>query len=134
MKSDVQAKLDSYPEHIKPLLLNVRELILEIVEEQNLGDLEETLKWGEPSYLVKTGSTVRFDWKPKSPEQYCLYFNCKTKLVDTFREIYFETLQFQGNRAIELSIHDPFPTQAIRQCIELALKYKKVKHLPLLGA
>lgn len=134
IKPEVQAKLDAYPEHIAPFLLKIRELILDLAKEQNSGDVEETLKWGEPSYLVKNGSAVRFDWKPKFPEQYCLYFNCNTKLVETFRELYFDTLQFQGNRAIVLDISLPLPEQAIRHCLGLALEYKKIKHLPLLGA
>jgi hypothetical protein len=134
IKPEVQAKLDAYPEHITPFLLKIRELILDLAKEQNSGDVEETLKWGEPSYLVKNGSAVRFDWKPKFPEQYCLYFNCNTKLVETFRELYFDTLKFQGNRAIVLDINQPLPEQAIRHCLRLALEYKKIKHLPLLGA
>ena len=41
-----------------------------------LKELEETLKWGEPSYLVKKGSTIRMDWKSKAPNQYAMYFKC----------------------------------------------------------
>ncbi|MCU7998579.1 DUF1801 domain-containing protein [Shewanella sp. SM101] len=117
-----------------PLLLRIRILIFSIAEVQDLGAVEESLKWGEPSYSVKNGSTVRFDWKPKYPEQYYLFFNCKTQLVDTFRELYSDILQFEGNRTIVLNIHDPLPESAISQCIELSLTYKSIKHLPLLGA
>ncbi|MCS6233012.1 DUF1801 domain-containing protein, partial [Shewanella baltica] len=67
-------------------------------------------------------------------EQYCLFFNCKTQLVDTFRELHSDVLQFEGNRAIVLNIYDPLPEFAISQCIELSLKYKSIKHLTLLGA
>jgi hypothetical protein len=109
-------------------------LVFALAEEQGLGEVEETLKWGEPSYLVKKGCTVRFDWKPKYPEQYFIFFNCKTKLLDTFRELHSDVLQFEGNRAIVLNIHDPLPISAISQCLELSLKYKRIKHLPLLGA
>jgi hypothetical protein len=133
LKLEVQAKIDSYPEHVKAQLLSVRNLILDIVEEQSLGEVEETLKWGEPSYSVKSGSAVRFDWKPIYPEQFFIFFNCKTKLVDTFRELYSETLTFQGNRAIVLSVHQPLPNNVIRQCIKLSLTYKSIKNLPLLG-
>lgn len=134
MPLSVREKFDSYPEHVKSILLELRLLVFEIVREQNLGEVEETLKWGEPSYLVKTGSTVRFDWKQKSPESYFIYFNCKTKLVDTFRELYSNDLEFQGNRAIVLRLNAPMPTTILRHCIELSLKYKKIKHLTLLGA
>jgi hypothetical protein len=113
--------------------LHIRTLILDIAQQQNLGDVEESLKWGEPSYLVNGGSTVRFDWKPKYPDQYCIYFNCQTKLVDTFRELHSDELTFEGNRAIVLNVNKAFPHIPISQCIELSLRYKKIKHLPMLG-
>jgi hypothetical protein len=134
MKKEVQRKFDDYPQHIKPLLSAVRYLVVEIAKTQNLGPVTETLKWGEPSYQVKTGSPVRVDWKPKYPEQYFIFFNCHTKLVDTFRELYADVLSFQGNRAIVLQVNQALPEQAIRHCLELAMNYKHIKHLPMLGA
>lgn len=134
MKNEVQYKLNSYPEHIRPLLLKLRTLILEIADTQDLGTVEETLKWGEPSYATKGGSPVRFDWKPKSPDHYFIFFNCNTKLIETFRLLHADVLQFEGNRAIILDIKAPLPTAAIRHCLECALQYKSIKHLPFLGA
>jgi hypothetical protein len=131
---DVQSKFANYPQHIKVLLLAIRNLLMDIAKEQNLGDVEETLKWGEPSYLVKGGSAVRFDWKPAYPQQYFIFFNCKTKLVDTFSELHADELTFQGHRAIVLKVNEALPQKAIRQCLVLAMNYKTIKHLPLLGA
>jgi hypothetical protein len=133
MELSVQHKFESYPVNIKPLL-KVRETILLIAEELLLTDLQETLKWGEPSYLTKRGSTIRFDWKEKSPEQLCVYFNCKTSLVDTFKEIYGDRLQFEGNRAIVFNINEPMPWPVLKHCLALSMRYHEVKHLPLLGA
>ena len=100
MKKEVEEKFKSYPPAMRKKLGKIRQLILEVAKENDLEAIEETLKWGEPSYLVKGGSTVRFDWKPKKPGQYALYFNCNTRLVDTFREIYGDKFTFEGNRAI----------------------------------
>lgn len=133
MTIEVKNKFDSYPEEIRILLYKVRQLILDIVEEQNLSEFEETLKWGEPSYLVRGGSTVRIDWKSNTPESYYIYFNCKTKLVETFRELYGELLVFEGNRAIVLSVNEELAIDAIKHCISLSLKYKSIKHLEMLG-
>ena len=130
----VQKTFDSYPEPVKTLLLQVRALVFDVAQAHGLGEVEETLKWGEPSYLVKSGSTVRMDWKPASPGQCFIFFNCNTKLVDTFRELYADELSFQGSRAIVLNVDEPIPIDTIRKCIELSLKYKLIKHLPLLGA
>ncbi|UXI00084.1 DUF1801 domain-containing protein [Photobacterium sp. TY1-4] len=134
MDKAVQTRFNDYPAAVQLLLENLRALIYQIAEEYALGEVEETLKWGEPSYTVTAGSPVRIDWKLKTPHHYYLFFNCQTKLVDTFRELYGESLVFQGNRAIVLSLSEPLPEQAIRHCLQLAMTYHKIKHQPLLGA
>ena len=134
MKAEVKDKFESYPRHIKPIILQLRELVFSVAEELDLGEIDETLKWGEPSYQVKNGSPIRMDWKPKTPNQYFLFFHCQTKLVDTFRELYSEALELEGNRAIVLYANKDLPKKVIRHCIELAMTYKSIKHLPLLGA
>lgn len=112
----------------------LRQLIINVASETpDIGDLEETLKWGEPSYLVKGGSTVRIGWKEFRPAYYALYFNCNTKLVDTFKELYSESLDFEGNRAIVFHRNEKIPSQTIKHCVALSLQYHKLKHLPLLS-
>ena len=66
----VTEKFDSYPDHIRDRLLYLRRLILEAASElEDIGEIEETLKWGEPSYITKPGSTIRIDWKKSNPQQ-----------------------------------------------------------------
>ena len=125
--------IGQYPEHVQTRLLRLRELIFEVANELEISDLEETLKWGEPSYISKYGSTLRFDWKAKEPDEYALYFNCKTRLVGIFREFYADELSFEGNRAVVLNMDDALPEAVLKHCIQLALTYHKIKHLPTLG-
>ena len=133
MQKAVKKRFDEYPENARSRLKELRGIVFSIAKELELGDIEESLKWGEPSYNVKTGSPLRMDWKLKSPGNCFLYFNCQTKLVDTYRELYGDVLEFQGNRAIVLSLSNPLPEEAIKHCIKLALTYQQRKHLPLLG-
>ncbi|MCC4784651.1 DUF1801 domain-containing protein [Vibrio lentus] len=133
MDKAVKNRFEEYPENARVRLVELRELILKISLDLQLGEVEESLKWGELSYSVKTGSPIRIDWKLKTPNNYYLYFHCQTKLVDTFRELHGDVLRFQGNRAIELRLSDPLPEPEIKQCLELALTYHQRKHLPLLG-
>ncbi len=131
----VRQRFLSYPEDIRKKLLSLRELVLEVAAEAgDIGSLEETLKWGEPSYISRIGSTVRIDWKEKTPRQYAMYFHCGTKLVATFRELYRDDLCFEGNRAIVFGVDEAFDRDALRHCVELALRYHKLKRLPMLGA
>ena len=133
--SKVKDVFAGYPKHIEPLMLNLRDLVISVASKiEGLETLEETLKWGEPSYLTKGGSTLRFDWKPSKPDEYALYFNCKSKLVETFKELYREELTFDGNRAIVLKASEGIPADELKHCIALALTYHRVKHLPMLAA
>ena len=133
MDSSVKQKIDSYPENIAVLLINLRDLILKVATQDGITDLTETLKWGEPSYISNIGSTIRFDWKDKQPNQYGLYFNCKTSLIETFKEVYGDTFLYEGNRALVFEIEQTLPLDALSHCISMALRYKKIKHLTLLG-
>ncbi len=128
MSQDVAAVIRDYPAVIQKKLLFLRELIYrtasELVEPV---ELEETLKWGEPSYVTKpkTGSTIRIDWKRKFPAQYAMYFHCKTTLVDTFKEIHGDKFRYEGNRAILFYLDDEIPVAELKDCIALALTYHR---------
>jgi hypothetical protein len=131
----VKGVFDSYPESVKKQLLNLRKLVLATASEiDGLEKLEETLKWGEPSYLTKYGSTVRMDWKKKNPGQYAIYFKCTSKLVPTFKTIYKGKFNFEGNRAIVFELEEKIHIAELKHCISMALTYHKIKHIPLLGA
>lgn len=129
----IQNKFAQYPPKVQPALSNLRHLIYSLATELELGAVEEALKWGEPSFKVKTGSPIRIDWKASTPDNYYIFFNCQTKLVDTFRELYSDQLVFQGNRAVVFTLNEPLPERTVKHCLTLALTYQKVKHLPLLG-
>lgn len=131
----VKEKFGDYPAHIREKLLFLRRSILETASElDNVGEVEETLKWGEPSYLTKMGSTIRINWKESNPDNYAMYFHCKTTLVDTFKELYRNQFEFDGNRAIVFNVNDTVPVNELKQCISLSLNYHRIKHLPMLGA
>ncbi len=131
---EIEKIFNYFPENISEKLLFLRQIILDTASENKmLGKLEETLKWGEPSYLTKNGSTVRLGYKKSNPEQYAIYFHCKTKLVDTFKELYRDQFKFEGNRAILFNLGDVIPINELKHCISLSLNYHNIKQLPMLG-
>ena len=124
-----------YPEHARFKLEQLRTLIFEVASGlEDIESIEETLKWGEPSYLAKHGSTIRIDWKPKNPDQFAIYFKCTSKLVPTFKALYPKIFKFEGNRAIVFPLNEEIPKGELKHCISMALNYHKIKHLPILGA
>lgn len=131
---EVSTVFNTYPEFARPKMMALRQLVLETAEElETITALEETLKWGEPSYLTKIGSTIRMDWKTKMPDQVAMYFKCTSKLVSTFREVYEDVFTFEGTRAIVFQLDEQIPEKELKRCIAAGLTYHKVKHLPMLG-
>lgn len=122
----IKAVFASYPDPLRSKLLALRRLILDTAKATDgVGVLEETLKWGQPSYLTResgSGSTIRID-RIKSDNRYAIYFHCQTDLVATFRELYPDDMIYQGNRAIVFDAANTIPQDALRHCIGLALTY-----------
>jgi hypothetical protein len=97
LKSNPQVKavFDNYPKHVRDKMNRLRALVIETAEETpSINTLEETLKWGEPSYITKNGSTLRMDWKAKTPDQYAMFFQCSSRLVETFRLVFEDDFSF----------------------------------------
>jgi hypothetical protein len=123
----VDAVFSTYPRPLQSRLLALRRLIFDTAKTtKGVGALQETLKWGQPSYLTpetKSGSTIRIDRDKSAPNRYAIYFHCQTDLVETFRELYPTALNFGGNRSILLDAGERLPEPALRHCVALALTY-----------
>ena len=123
----VEAVFDAYPKQVRAKLLALRRLIFDTARTTDgVGTLEETLKWGQPSYLTpetKSGSTIRIDQVKPDADQVAVYFHCQTNLVETFRELYPSEFSYGGNRCIILNAADDVPEPALRHCVALALTY-----------
>ncbi len=121
------------PQKIRSKLMFLRKLILETADSiEEVGEIEETLKWGEPSYLTpktKSGSTVRINRKKDQEEQYAIYFKCTANLVPAFKEKYTEEFKFEGDRSIVFGLNDEIPIKELKRCIALALTYHRNKKL-----
>ncbi len=131
---EVEIVFKNYPDSVKIKMYELREMIIETAKEiESISNLEETLKWGEPSYLTKNGSTFRIDWKSKPPLQYAIYYQCSSRLISTFKMLFINTFEFEGNRAIIFQMNDKVPEEELKYCIKAALTYHKIKHLPTLG-
>ena len=133
--ADVRAVFESYNEPGRSRLELLRTLVLVSVKEINPNlKLEESLKWGQPTYAVKGGSPFRLGWSKKAPEGCAVFFHCQTSLIETIKAIYGDQLIYEGKRAIVFPANVKIPKKIVSHCLELALTYHKIKHLPHLGA
>ena len=101
MPADVAAVFNGFPDQSREKLLAVRGLIFDVANEHpNIGRVEEALRWGEPAYITvnkRTGSTIRLGVERRSNSP-AIFFNCKTTLVEGFREQCGSALKYSKNR------------------------------------
>jgi len=123
---EVNRAFGALPAPIGKRLLQVRELIFAIAAaDDNVGRLTETLKWGEPAYLTDetgSGSTIRLG-RLKGSEQAAILFNCRTTLVDSFRERFPDRFEYRQTRALLLPVAGKLAKQELGVCLSLALTY-----------
>ena len=125
---EFESKILSYPDFVREKMKFLRELVIEVAKEiPEITDMEETLKWGEPSFLNKNGSTLRIDWKKKTPNQYQMYFKCTSRLVETFKMVFGDLFEYEKNRAILFQLDQEIPVNELKKCINATLMYHKVK-------
>ncbi len=123
---EVAAKFDTYPPNVRRKLLSLRELVFRTAAAtEGVGEIEESLKWGEPAYVTKnkSGSTVRIGWKKNDPNHYSMYFHCQTNLVETFRTLFPHDFKFEGNRALVFSLDEKVRRDSLAMCIAASLTY-----------
>ena len=128
---NVAAIFAAYPPVIRTRLRFLRGLIFDVADRtKGVGAIEETVRWGQPSYLTtqsKSGSLIRIDRVTERDGTYAMYFHCQTTLVDTFRERFPDRFEYGGNRSILFRASQPVPVDALRECIVLALTYRRDK-------
>lgn len=122
---EIRAAFSTLPPQHRAALLQMRSLIFDVAHEtESVGEITETLKWGQPSYAPlksRIGSSVRLGVSKSGHP--ALFFICHSGLVDRFRELYAGQLRFEGNRAILLPPGKPVPEKALRHCIAMTLTW-----------
>jgi len=129
MQADVAATFSAFPERVRARLLEARDLVFETAATiEGVGPLTETLKWGEPAYLTeatRSGSTIRLGWCRSSERECAVLFNCRTTLVDDFRERFPDSFTYEKNRAILLDACEVLPKAPLSACLGMALTYHR---------
>ncbi len=122
---------DGYPTSLRMGLFQLRELIFKLARlTDGVGRLEETLKWGQPSYVTadtKSGSTIRLGIT-KDQRFFGLYVHCQTTILSDFRDRFGDTFSYDGQRGILFEPGEDIHADQLEHCIIHGLTYhlKKV--------
>ncbi|MCP5074991.1 MAG: DUF1801 domain-containing protein [Rhodobacteraceae bacterium] len=122
----VQAVFDAFPPRVRTGLLKLRELINEVAESsEDIGPIREELRWGQPSYLTKTGSTLRLGISKQGG--FAVFAHCQTTIISDFERMFPGDFEIEGNRAVQFAEDTQIDTDKLRFLIRHALTYK-LKH------
>ena len=126
--SDVAARLHAAPPAARDRLMAIRALIFAAAKAEDVGPLEETLKWGEPAYLPRRpriGTTLRLGWSDADPVSVALFVPCQTRLIDLYRARFPEGFHYDGNRAVRMSVDATMREAEVQQMAAMALTYHR---------
>ncbi|WP_425044817.1 DUF1801 domain-containing protein [Primorskyibacter sp. S87] len=88
---------ESSPAGARAGMLRLRQLILDTAEELS-EQVEETLRWGQPAYIAKKGSTLRVGTSKHAA--FALFVHCQSRLIDDLRATFPGADRLEGNRAV----------------------------------
>ncbi len=109
-----------------------RTLFHDIAAQHDLGELDETLKWHQPSWRPKrarTGSTLRMGWMPNNPDRLTLFVDCKTDLAARMRDLYPDLPANDGRRALGIDLNAPLPEQALSHLASMTFTYHQKRRV-----
>ena len=118
MAPAVASAFDAFPPDIRAMALRLRALIHEVAAES---PVTETLKWGQPSYHVPSGSPLRIG-QPKTGGC-ALYAHCATTIISTYAATFPDLDRIEGNRAVHFHSMEDIVPDRLRLLIRHALTY-----------
>ncbi len=122
---------DAYARFSDPertILLAVRRLIYRLATETTgVGAIEESLKWGSPSYLAvspRTGTPLRLDRHTGDENTVGIYVHCQSRVMEQFKVVHPSSPRTLGARALLLHTDKALPTAALCDFLLIALTYR----------
>lgn len=122
---NVKAAYDAFPPEVRDMALMLRDLIFSVAwDTPEVGPIEETLKWGQPSYLTsetKSGSTLRIGMAKNGGA--ALFAHCATDIISTYASTFPDADQVEGNRAVIFTSPDKIVPERLGLLIYHGLTY-----------
>lgn len=116
---------DYYPTYTdieKEKLQEMSNLIERVAEKLSVV-IKAERKWGQLSFSSTIGTPIRI---ARFDENHVAFFvHCQTTLVEQWREMFTDSLEFSKTRAVLLKNHEELPINELEICIQMALTYRK---------
>ena len=106
----VAKAFDTMPRDNRAHIVALRTLIFDTGAALLVGRIEESLKWGQPSYNTpdsKAATPIRLGITKTG--DIAVFTHCQATVMSDFRALAPADMRFDGNRALLLDADKPFP-------------------------
>ena len=123
MLSDAKTIFDAVEPDAKTGLIRLRDMIYATAEaDPRIAPIAETLKWGQPAYVSKTGTTLRLG-VPKSGG-FGLFVHCQSRVIPDYQAMFPDLDRFDGTRGLLFSSPNEIDETRHTWLIQRALTYR----------
>ncbi len=125
----VDTYIEGLPQDARDMIHRLRDIIRSAAEVSGTAPLDENLKWGQPSFAPpkRKGTPIRLSWSQKSPERVEMLVHCQTTLVEAWRHRFGDLFDYDGTRAVHISLEKHLPEEALHIMAVMALTYHQRK-------
>jgi hypothetical protein len=121
----IKSAYDAFDEGPRAALLALRDLIFDTADALPVGAIEESLKWGQPSYTTagsRAATPIRLGVTKTGDVG--MFTHCQSTVMSDFRALAPTDMRFDGNRGLLLEPNDTLPLDDITPLIRAALTYR----------
>lgn len=122
---NVASLFASYSQPSQQKLRSIRDAIFRVANETPVvGQIEETLKWGQPAYLTwqsKSGTTIRISTLRSGG--FGIFAHCQTTVISDFKLLFPKEFRYDGNRGVIFNETDELNFDHLDILIHGALTY-----------
>lgn len=119
----VNAAYNAMPDTDRSGALTLRHLILNTADEMDdVTNVDECLRWGQPSYISPIGSTLRIA-VPKSGG-FGIYAHCQSSIISDFAGKFGQDFRIDSNRGVLFRTGQDIQPDKLVFLIRHGLRYK----------
>lgn len=118
----VQAVLDNMPPQMRKGAIALRHLIYDTAAQLGQNPPQESLKWGQPSYVSTQGTPLRI--AASKHGAFGLFAHCQSTVISEFAQIFGNDFAIQGNREVSFANVADIQPDKLKQLIVHALTYR----------
>ena len=122
----------AWSEPAQTRFLTWRALFGDVAAAADIGPLDESLKWGQPAWRPRrprTGSTLRVDWSPATPDRLDLFVDCKTDLAHRVHDAFPHAFETDGRRRLSVRLDTAHDADALWHLAFATFTYHRHKRL-----